>query len=202
MLNLKNLKNTVNKSEGFTAIELLTGIAILGAVAYLVLPLIFPSDSKTPEQYVEEDLTNVSEVLKIRTLSAEANNIPLSEVYIGNIGVFSSKAQIRHAITINLESESLQYCLRGEYRGKVLYFESGAGLLPQPSGAMECPGAPVSNSGDNTVETEQPNESNPVEAPVSEIPAEDPNSPEPESGEETTNVLPGEEFLVEEESTE
>jgi type II secretory pathway pseudopilin PulG len=165
-----NFRKTINKSEGFTPIELLTGMAILAAVAYLVLPLIFPSDLKTPEQYVEEDLTNVSEILQIRTLSSEANNIPLSEVYIGNLGVFSSKAQIRHAITIDLQAETLRYCLRGEYRGEVLYFESGAGILDQPSGAMECPGSPIANSDTNIGDS---GESAPAEETITEEPAEE-----------------------------
>lgn len=195
MNKFNNLKKTIKKSEGFTAIELLTGIAILAAVAYLVLPLIFPSDSKTPEQYLEEDLTNVSEILQIRTLSAGANNIPLSEVYIGNLGVFSSKAQIRHAITIDLQSETLRYCLRGEYRGTVLYFESGAGILEQPSGTMECPGSPISNS-DNI--TEESGESTPSELNDTEDPAETESVIDEGISDETTNEEP----VVEDSTTE
>lgn len=146
----KFFKKNSSKDDGFTTIELVTGIAILAALAYLVLPLIFPSDSKTSEQYIEEDLETVSEILKIRALSAEANNIPISEVYIGNLGVFSSKSQIRHAINIDPSAKTVEYCLRGEYNGKVLYFESGAGLLQTPSGIMDCPGIPgAANSGSN-----------------------------------------------------
>jgi prepilin-type N-terminal cleavage/methylation domain-containing protein len=193
-----NFKKDINKSDGFTAIELLTGIAILAAVAYLVLPLIFPSDSKTPQQYVEEDLTNVSEILQIRTLSAEANNIPLSEVYIGNLGVFGSKAQIRHAITIDLQSEVLRYCLRGEYREQVLYFESGAGILEQPSGTMECPGSPITNSDVNTGETGEPTTTE--ESPTDNNVNGEPEEVTTDNG--NSEVLPEEEPTVEEAPTE
>lgn len=175
----KFFKKDSSKDDGFTTIELVTGIAILAALAYLVLPLIFPSDSKTSEQYIEEDLETVSEILKIRALSAEANNIPISEVYIGNLGVFSSKSQIRHAINIDPSAKTVEYCLRGEYNGKVLYFESGAGLLQTPSGIMDCPGAPVqgnSGNGEGTSTEDAPVEERGTPEDSTNTPSESSNS--------------------------
>ena len=49
-----NKRTYLKSNDGFTAIELLVVLAVISAVAYLVLPILFPSDSKTPEQYIEE----------------------------------------------------------------------------------------------------------------------------------------------------
>lgn len=144
------------KSDGFTSIELVTVIAILAAVAYLVLPLVFPSDSKTPKQYIEEDLTNISEILQIRTQTSEVNGIPINEMYIGNLGVYASRAQVKHDIKINPQDRTLTYCLRGEYKGEVLYLESIGGVIANPSGSMDCPGVPAqSNSTEEAPVEEQ-----------------------------------------------
>jgi type II secretory pathway pseudopilin PulG len=163
--------NKFKKSDGFTSIELVTVIAVLAAIAYLVLPLVFPSDSKTPKQYIEEDLTNISEILQIRTQTSEVNGIPINEMYIGNLGVYASRAQVKHAIKINPQDKTLTFCLRGEYKDEVIYFESNAGILATPSGVMDCPGAPAQNSTGNG-----------EDSPTEEAPAEEPSSEEPAPG--------------------
>lgn len=181
----KELRRVTRNQEGFTAIELLTAIAILGAIAYLILPLIFPSDSKTPEQYIEEDLNTVSEILKIRSLSAEANGIPMSEVYIGNLGVFASKSAVNHSITLDPINGTLSYCLRGEYKDKVLFYESNAGIVELPTGNLDCPGVPSNSQGEST----DNNSSNaPTDgSPTTEEPStEAPNVEEPAVSEDTT----------------
>ena len=170
--------NKFKKNDGFTSIELVTVIAVLAAVAYLVLPLLFPSDSKTSKQYIEEDLNNISQILQIRTQTSEVNGIPINEMYVGNLGVYASRAQVKHAIKINPQDKTLLYCLRGEYRGEVLYLESNGGVLATPSGSMDCPGVP---SQGNVPTEETPTDETPAEegTPTDETPTEEAPAEEP-----------------------
>lgn len=155
----KNYKS----EEGFTFIELVIIIGVLAAVAYLVLPLVFPSDSKTPEQYIEEDLTSISELLSLRQMTAKVNDIPIEDVYIGNLGVYAAKSQVRHSITIDTNEQQLTYCLRGDYRGVTRYYESTSGIQIQPTGNMNCPGFEV-NTETNSEDTND-SENNTGESP-------------------------------------
>ena len=156
--------NKFKKNDGFTSVELVTVIAILAAVAYIVLPLLFPSDAKTSKQYIEEDLNNISQILQIRTQTSEVNGIPINEMYIGNLGVYASRAQVKHAIKINPQDKTLLYCLRGEYRGEVLYLESNGGVFATPSGSMDCPGVPAqSNPVEEAPAEEQGNTQDPAD---------------------------------------
>lgn len=149
----KNLKS----NDGFTAIELVIVIAVLAAVAYLVLPLVFPSDSKAPEKYIEEDLNSISEILKVREQTSTVNDIPVEDIYIGNLGVFAAKSQVRHTITIDTNKQVLTYCLRGDYKGVTRYYESTTGIQTQPTGSIDCPGFEATNppatEGENQTET-------------------------------------------------
>lgn len=159
--------------EGFTAIELVIVFAVIAAVAYLVLPLLFPSDSKTPEQYIEEDLTSISELLTLRQMTAAVNDIKVEDIYIGNLGVYAAKSQVRHSITINTNDQQLTYCLRGDYRGVTRYYESTSGIQTQPTGNMNCPGFEATNEDSTSGETSEPTDNS-----TAETPAEEPNATE------------------------
>lgn len=133
-------KDRLNKEEGFTAIELIIILGVLSVVAYLVLPILFPSDSKTPEEYIEEDLRSISEIINLRQMTSSVNDIDIKDVYIGNLGVYAAKSQVRHSITIDTVNQRLTYCLRGDYRGVTRYLESTGGMQAQPTGTIDCPG--------------------------------------------------------------
>jgi prepilin-type N-terminal cleavage/methylation domain-containing protein len=157
-----------DKNEnGFTAIELIVAAALLGTIAYLVLPFIFPKDSKTPAEYLGSDLTQISEILDLRIEKARVNDISVDNIYIGNLGVFSAKAQIRHAITVRPETNEIIYCLRADYNGETRYFESFTGIEVEPTGVMDCPGA--------SLETTTPDDGAVVESGVES----DPSTPSP-----------------------
>jgi prepilin-type N-terminal cleavage/methylation domain-containing protein len=157
----KNKTDLTSNQKGFTIIELVVAAGVLGAVAYLVLPFVFPSDSKSSAAYLEEDLSNISQVIDLRTQTAKINNTPIDEIYIGNLGVFSARSQISHAITLDPVNNELTYCLRGDYRGETLYYESFTGLSPMPSGSRDCPGTTI-DSQEVLIE----------EAPIEEVPTE------------------------------
>jgi competence protein ComGC len=165
----------LKKEDGFTAIELVIILGVLSVVAYLVLPIIFPSDSKTPEQYIEEDLSSISEIINLRQMTASVNDIDVKDVYIGNLGVYAAKSQVRHSITIDTVNQRLTYCLRGDYRGVTRYFESNMGILSQPSGSMDCPGfeAPENPApeGESSTAPEAPTDDSLTEQPAESAPS-------------------------------
>lgn len=138
---MNRIQASVKSDKGFTAIELIVAAGVLGAVAYLVLPFVFPADSKTPSAYLEEDLTSISQIIDVRIQTSRVNNVPIDGVYIGNLGVYSAKSQIRHSVTIKPESGEITYCLRADYKGETRYLESGTGISSSPTGAIDCPGA-------------------------------------------------------------
>lgn len=163
-----NKRTYLKSNDGFTAIELLVVLAVISAVAYLVLPILFPSDSKTPEQYIEEDLTSIAEVLTLRQMTAAVNDIKVEDIYIGNLGVYSAKSQVRHSITINTADQEITYCLRGDYRGVTRYYEfPGSAISTEPSGLVDCPGISATVDSTNSESSDQT-----TDAPAEEAPSE------------------------------
>lgn len=111
------------RTEGFTATELVTVIAVLGAVAYLLLPLIFPGDALSDEEKVEKDLNQLSQILEERERIALLND-SLDRVLIGNLGVFSAYSEITYQVDVDTNAGELNYCLIGKVGNTIAYLDS------------------------------------------------------------------------------
>lgn len=125
----------VNSNEqGFTASELLIVVGVLGAVAYLVLPLVFPGDSLTTAQKAEKDLTRISQILDERERISVLNDA-LDVVEIGNLGVYASHGEVTFNVEIDENANEINYCLIGLFDGTTYYADSyTAGVSVTPVG--------------------------------------------------------------------
>lgn len=148
---MNNYKLNVKSESGFTAVELVTAVAVLGVVAYLVLPLIFPSDSVSNQQKIATDLTQISNILEERERIAQLNN-SVDSLQIGNPGVFAANSRVAYDVEIDTAAQELRYCLTGVIGSDVYYLDS-VSLSVNPTPLGFCLGDEVT-VGDGAPETE------------------------------------------------
>jgi hypothetical protein len=130
----KKLKAAHADNRGFTASETVTIVAVLGAVAYLLLPLIFPGDSLTTEEKAEKDLTLISDIIEERKRISSLNDA-LESMTIGNLGVYASHGEVTFKVDIEPDTDEVNYCLIGLFDGTTYYADSyTTGISPTPVG--------------------------------------------------------------------
>jgi len=115
--------STLRRSEGFTVTELVTVVAVLGAVAYLLLPLIFSGDTLSVDQKLEKDLSQLSEILEERERIALLNE-SLDKAQVGNLGVFSEYSEVTYQVEIDTSANEINYCIIGKIDNTIAYIDS------------------------------------------------------------------------------
>lgn len=115
--------STLRRSEGFTVTELITVIAVLGAVAYLLLPLIFSGDTLSVDQKLEKDLNQLSQILEERERIALLNE-SLDKAQVGNLGVFSEYSEVTYQVEIDTSANEINYCIIAKIDNTVAYIDS------------------------------------------------------------------------------
>lgn len=115
--------STLRRSEGFTATELITVVAVLGAVAYLLLPLIFSGETLSVDQKLEKDLNQLSEILEERERIALLNE-SLDKAQVGNLGVFSEYSEVTYQVEIDTSANEINYCIIGKIDSALAYIDS------------------------------------------------------------------------------
>lgn len=148
---MNNYKLNVKSESGFTAIELVTAVAVLGVVAYLVLPLVFPSDAASNQEKIVKDLTQISNILEERERIAQLNN-SMGSLQVGNPGVFAANSRVAYDVEIDTIAQELRYCLTGVIGSDVYYLDS-VSLSVNPTPLGFCLGDEVP-AGDGTPEAE------------------------------------------------
>lgn len=124
MLNKLMRRRSLQANEqGFTASEMVIVIGVLGAIAYLVLPLVFPGDSLTSAQKAEKDLTRISQIINERERISVLNDA-LDGVVIGNLGVYASHGEVTFNVEIDEGANEINYCLIGLFDGTTYYADS------------------------------------------------------------------------------
>ncbi len=149
----KSLSNLMKRQEGFTAVEIITVVAILSVVAYLVLPLVFPGDALTTQEKADKDLTQISQILKERERIAKLNG-NIDGIQIGNPGAYSQYTRVSFEVEVDPAAEALRYCLTGLVDGTVFYHDS----ITQTTSSTPigfCLGEDVAPAGGADVESEE-----------------------------------------------
>jgi type II secretory pathway pseudopilin PulG len=165
MLNKLMRKRSLQANEqGFTASEMVIVIGVLGAVAYLVLPLVFPGDLLTSAQKAEKDLTRISQIIDERERISALNDA-LDSVAIGNLGVYASHGEVTFNIEIDEGANEINYCLIGLFDGTTYYADSyTTGVSTTPVGYCVPDSEPDENATPDGVEELEENSGPPESA--------------------------------------
>lgn len=160
----------MNRQEGFTASELIASVFVLGAVAYLVLPLVFPGDLLSVEEKLDKDLQQISSILEERERIAVLNDA-VESINIGNLGVYAAYSQVTYQVDVDTDAQEIKYCLIAKIDSTVHYLDS-ISLRSGPSPLGYCaPDAP--ESADAGAATEEGS----AESETSETPADETTLP-------------------------
>lgn len=178
MARLTMLSNTLKlwhkRNDGFTSSETLTVVAVLGAVAYLLLPLIFPGDALSTEEKAEKDLTQISAIIQERERISVINDA-LDSMTVGNLGVYASYGEVTFKVEIDENAEEVNYCLIGVFDGVTYYADS------YTEGINDTPVGFCLPDSDPEAESNTPNEVDTSEE-VGEAPASSDNTETDEDG--------------------
>lgn len=124
MLNVRKAFQRLHKdSSGLTASETVTIVAVLGAVAYLVMPLIFPSDDLGVREKAETDLNKIAGIISERARIADING-ELDQIQFGNLGVYASYSEVAFQTEVDLGAGIVDYCLISNVDNNVFYLDS------------------------------------------------------------------------------
>jgi type IV pilus assembly protein PilA len=140
------LSNRAGGDDGFSLIELLVVILILGILAAIAIPVFFAQRSKGADAAAKSDLANIAnfEEIYLNDYSTYAN--------IATVMAAEPHVQPSRGVTVTLVryNAGKSYCLsaKSTSSNQTWYYDSLGGGL-QPSGSTSCPVTTTGTAGDS-----------------------------------------------------
>jgi type IV pilus assembly protein PilA len=135
---------TADHEEGFTLVELLVVIIIIGILAAIAIPVFLSQRTKGYDTQAKSDLRNLAN---------------FEEIYLNDFGTYSTIAKVQAAepklavskndtLTVVRYNAAVGYCLSAKSASSTVtwYYDSQGGGL-QPKGASSCPTTKTGTAG-------------------------------------------------------
>jgi prepilin-type N-terminal cleavage/methylation domain-containing protein len=134
------------RADGFSLIELLVVVVIIGILAGIAIPIFLGQRQKSYDARAKSDLHNVANFQEIYLTDAGTYGP------IGSIVLLEPKLVVSPGITVTVEhfDGAKSYCLSASHAssGVTWWWDSQAGGL-QPSGTASCPATTTGTAGDS-----------------------------------------------------
>jgi type IV pilus assembly protein PilA len=134
-----------NEDNGFTLVELLVVIIVIGILSAIAIPVFLHQRTKAYDSAVRSDLRNLAEFQE-GFLVGNDRYATIAEVQADSDAV---RVSPRVTLTVVLYDGARGYCLRGKHvaSSSTWYWDSLAGGL-QPKGSAGCPAVLTGSAGD------------------------------------------------------